>query len=96
MRPDGNGGLLRHHDPAIAEAYRPWRLGSIAMWDLWDKVRCPTLLLRGADFDLLLADTARRDGPARRQGGADRVRWRRPSAGADDARSDRPDRGFSR
>ena len=59
VRPDGDGGLLRHHDPGIAEAYRPWRLGSIAMWDLWDKVRCPTLLLRGAESDLLPADTAR-------------------------------------
>ena len=47
VRPDGNGGLLRHHDPGIAKAYRPWRLGSIMMWDLWDKVRCPVLLLRG-------------------------------------------------
>ena len=47
VRPDGDGGLLRHHEPGIAEAYRPWRLGSIMMWHLWDKVRCPTLLLRG-------------------------------------------------
>ena len=59
VRPDGNGGLMRHHDPGIAEAYRPWRLGSILMWDLWDKVRCPVLLLRGAESDLLSASTAR-------------------------------------
>ena len=59
VRPDGNGGLVRHHDPGIAEAYRPWRLGSILMWDLWDKVRCPVLLLRGAESDLLPASTAR-------------------------------------
>ena len=58
VRPDGNGGLLRHHDPGIAEAYRPWRLGSILMWELWDKVRCPVLLLRGAESDLLPASTA--------------------------------------
>jgi pimeloyl-ACP methyl ester carboxylesterase len=58
VRPDGNGGLLRHHDPAIAEAYRPWRLGSIMMWELWDKVRCPTLVLRGAASDMLPLSTA--------------------------------------
>lgn len=58
VRADGNGGLLRHHDPGIAEAYRPWRLGSIAMWELWDKVRCPTLLLRGSESDLLPDYTA--------------------------------------
>ena len=33
--------LWLHHDPAIAEAYRPWRLGSVVVWELWDKVRCP-------------------------------------------------------
>lgn len=54
-----SGGCYRlHYDPAIAEAYRPWRLGSIVMWDLWDRVRCPTLLLRGALSDMLLLSTA--------------------------------------
>jgi pimeloyl-ACP methyl ester carboxylesterase len=51
--------LLLHHDPAIAEAYRPWRLGSVVMWELWDKVRCPTLVLRGAVSDMLPLSTAR-------------------------------------
>ena len=58
VRPDDAGGLLRHHDPAIAEAYRPWRLGSILMWDLWDKVACPTLVLRGSVSDMLPASAA--------------------------------------
>ncbi len=58
VRADGNGGLLRHHDPGIAEAYRPCRLGSVLMWEMWDKVRCPVLLLRGADSDLLPTYTA--------------------------------------
>jgi pimeloyl-ACP methyl ester carboxylesterase len=56
---DGEGGGYRlHHDPGIAEAYRPWRLGSIVMWELWDRVRCPTLLLRGALSDMLPTSTA--------------------------------------
>jgi pimeloyl-ACP methyl ester carboxylesterase len=59
VRPDGDGGLLLHYDPAIAEAYRPWRLGSVVMWELWDKVRCPTLVLRGALSDMLPLSTAR-------------------------------------
>jgi pimeloyl-ACP methyl ester carboxylesterase len=59
VRPDGDGGLLLHHDPAIAEAYRPWRLGSVVMWELWDSIRCPTLVLRGADSDMLPSSTAR-------------------------------------
>ena len=53
---DGAGdGYRLHHDPGIAEAYRPWRLGSIVMWELWEQIRCPTLLLRGALSDLLPA-----------------------------------------
>jgi pimeloyl-ACP methyl ester carboxylesterase len=58
VRPDGSGGLLLHHDPAIAQAYLPWHLGSIVMWELWDPIRCPTLVLRGASSDMLPASTA--------------------------------------
>jgi pimeloyl-ACP methyl ester carboxylesterase len=58
IRRDPEGGYLLRCDPAIGEAYRPWRLGSITMWEHWDKVHCPTLLLRGMDSDLLLASTA--------------------------------------
>ena len=29
------------------------------MWDQWERVRCPTLLLRGAESDMLLASTAK-------------------------------------
>ena len=59
VHPDGEGGGYRlHHDPGIAEAYRPWQLGSIAMWELWDQVRCPTLILRGALSDMLPRSTA--------------------------------------
>ncbi|HEX9301240.1 MAG TPA: alpha/beta hydrolase, partial [Casimicrobiaceae bacterium] len=28
------------------------------LWGLWDAIRCPTLVLRGAQSDLLSADTA--------------------------------------
>ena len=52
------GGYRLRCDPAIGEAYKPWRLGSVTMWEHWDKVHCPTLLLRGMDSDLLLASTA--------------------------------------
>ena len=59
VHPDGEGGGYRlHHDPGLAEAYRPWRLGSIVMWELWDRVRCPTLILRGALSDMLPRSTA--------------------------------------
>lgn len=58
IRPDDDGGYRMRYDPAIAEAYRPWRLGTVMLWHLWDRVRCPTLVLRGALSDMLLASTA--------------------------------------
>jgi pimeloyl-ACP methyl ester carboxylesterase len=60
---DGAGGLKLHYDPGIAEPLR--RLtpamaaaGEAALWAAWDALRCPTLLLRGADSDLLSRATA--------------------------------------
>ena len=57
VRSDGEGGLLRHHDPGIAEADRPWGLGSIVIWHLRE-AGLPTLLLRGTESGLLPASTA--------------------------------------
>jgi pimeloyl-ACP methyl ester carboxylesterase len=58
VRPDGHGKLRLAVDPRIAIAYRSWWLGSITMWPQWDDISCPTLLLRGAESDFLLASTA--------------------------------------
>jgi len=54
-RPDGRWGLA--YDPAIAVPFRA-APAPANLWPLWDAVRCPTLLLRGAESDLLSAATA--------------------------------------
>ena len=55
QRPDGTFGLA--YDPAIAVnvrlAVRDWDF-----WPIWDRIQSPALLLRGAQSDLLTADTA--------------------------------------
>lgn len=55
QRPDGTFGLA--YDPAIAvnvkAAVQDWDL-----WPVWDRIAIPTLVLRGADSDLLLPQTA--------------------------------------
>ena len=64
MLPDDSGaGFKPHYDPAIALALRQItpelaRLGEVALWQGYDRLRCPTLLLRGAESDLLSATTA--------------------------------------
>ena len=52
---DGRWGP--NYDPALGLAFRV-ALTDMVLWPFWDQVRCPTLLLRGADSDLLLAETA--------------------------------------
>ena len=42
----------------IAEAHRPWRLGSVVMRELWGKVRRPTVVLRGSEPDMLPLSTS--------------------------------------
>lgn len=60
---DGDEWRL-HYDPAIAlpfAAITPELVaaGEAALWAAYDQLRCPTLLIRGADSDLLTAETAR-------------------------------------
>jgi len=55
QRADGRWALA--YDPGIAI---PFRASSAPpdLWPLWDAIRCPTLVLRGAQSDLLSASTA--------------------------------------
>jgi len=55
QRPDGRWGM--HYDPGIAVPFRA-APAPPDLWPLWDAIACPTLVLRGADSDLLTAATA--------------------------------------
>jgi pimeloyl-ACP methyl ester carboxylesterase len=52
---DGRWGT--NYDPAIALPFAA-SIADVVLWPFWDKIRCPTLVIRGKDSDLLLADTA--------------------------------------
>lgn len=54
--PDGRLGLA--YDPGIAAAFRDRPVGDVDLWPIWDAIRCPVLVLRGATSDLLRPDTA--------------------------------------
>ncbi|MFO0121407.1 MAG: alpha/beta fold hydrolase, partial [Inhella sp.] len=63
LRPAEGGGVRLHHDPAIAhnlQALTPAiaAAGEVQLWDAYDRRRRPTLLLRGANSDLITAETA--------------------------------------
>jgi pimeloyl-ACP methyl ester carboxylesterase len=62
LKPDGDG-FKPHYDPAIALPFRAItpalaQAGEAMLWQSYDRLRCPTLLLRGAQSDLLSAATA--------------------------------------
>jgi len=64
VKPMAQGGCTLHYDPAIAVPFRALdeataKAGQAALWQLYDAIRARTLLLRGAQSDLLSAETAR-------------------------------------
>ena len=57
------GGVTLHYDPAIAVPFRTVTeesaaQGQAAVWQLYDAIRAQTLLVRGAQSDLLSKETA--------------------------------------
>lgn len=56
QRPDGRWGFL--YDPRIAAPYHAsFGEQDIDLWPIYDAVSCPTMVLRGADSDLLTRET---------------------------------------
>ena len=62
LRPDGAGFKL-HYDPQIAAVFQGVTpelaaANDALLWQAYDNIRCPTLVIRGAESDLLLPTTA--------------------------------------
>ncbi|MBB3221402.1 alpha/beta fold hydrolase [Pseudoduganella umbonata] len=63
LRQDADGSWVRHYDLALAQPFRAATPESVAadehlLWAAYDAIRCPTLLVRGAESDLLSHATA--------------------------------------
>ncbi|MBO9680105.1 MAG: alpha/beta hydrolase [Acidovorax sp.] len=63
LRPAPEGGFALHYDPAIAVPFRTVTeetalAGEALLWQLYDQITARTLLLRGAESDLLARATA--------------------------------------
>jgi pimeloyl-ACP methyl ester carboxylesterase len=58
VRRNADGSFRMHYDPAIAVPFNaelPDR--DVELWNFYDAIRCPTLVLRGEQSDLLTRDT---------------------------------------
>ncbi len=53
-----DGSWSMNYDPGVAQSFRKARASDIVLWNYYDAIRCPTLLLRGAQSDLLPKDIA--------------------------------------
>ncbi len=63
-----DGRITVHYDPAVMRVFAA-SAGDYELWEAYDRVECPTLVLRGAESDLLLpevADEMTRRGPKAR------------------------------
>lgn len=61
VRQAADGMIEFCYDPGIAQSYQDMagKQVDIELWPFWDMIQCPTLVLRGAQSDLLRADTVR-------------------------------------
>jgi len=53
------GDYRQHYDPAIGRTFSWPLMLDVALWNVWDRVSCPTMILHGEDSDLLHASTVR-------------------------------------
>ncbi len=63
LRQDADGRWRRHYDLALATPFKSLteasaKQGEAAMWAAYDAIRCPVLLVRGSESDLLTAESA--------------------------------------
>jgi len=56
----GQGAFAMHYDPKIVDPIRANVPLDVDMWPLWNLISIPRLAIRGAESDLLLADTYER------------------------------------
>lgn len=59
FKPTVSGGLRFNYDPDIRKPLAQALLGpEVNLWPVYDRIKCPTLLVRGATSDLLSVETA--------------------------------------
>jgi pimeloyl-ACP methyl ester carboxylesterase len=51
------GSYRFHYDPAIGMRFAIPIWLDVVLWQIWDRIQCPVLILRGENSDLLSADT---------------------------------------
>jgi pimeloyl-ACP methyl ester carboxylesterase len=59
VRHNPDGSLRMHYDPSLAAAFTAQPIkADVESWGVYDRIRCPTLVIRGERSDLLTWETA--------------------------------------
>jgi pimeloyl-ACP methyl ester carboxylesterase len=59
VRKNPDGSFRMHYDPSLALAFSAhFQADDVELWDIYDKIRCPTMVLRGEHSDLIARETA--------------------------------------
>jgi pimeloyl-ACP methyl ester carboxylesterase len=53
-----DGQFAMHYDSAISVAFKQTDPVDVDLWPLWESIKCPVLILRGEQSDLLTKETA--------------------------------------
>lgn len=53
-----DGKIRMHYDPNIGRLFQQGSTSDIDLWQFWDAIKCPVLILRGADSKILTRETA--------------------------------------
>jgi pimeloyl-ACP methyl ester carboxylesterase len=57
LREVDGGRYVLAYDPGIVEPLKDMQRADFHIWPLWDRIRCPVLVLRGKESDVLLEST---------------------------------------
>jgi len=58
VRQRADGTYETAYDPGIAVPMKSVPIADLNLWPVWDQIRCPVLVLRGAESDVLMKETA--------------------------------------
>ncbi len=53
-----DGQYALHYDPAIAVPFKEAEPVDVDLWPIWEAIKCPVLIIRGEESDLLTKETA--------------------------------------
>jgi pimeloyl-ACP methyl ester carboxylesterase len=56
LKPDGSYGI--NYDPKIGDAFKKGPIADVDLWLQWNAIKCPVLVTRGAQSDILRAEDA--------------------------------------